>query len=38
MKAMVEVGLKRKDLRQTFLSYLEGIVEKNEQTTSANKS
>jgi len=28
MKAMVEVGLKRKDLRQTFLSYLEGIVEK----------
>ncbi|MBT2254093.1 UTP--glucose-1-phosphate uridylyltransferase GalU [Priestia megaterium] len=28
MKAMVEVALKRKDLRQTFLSYLEGIVEK----------
>ncbi len=28
MKAMVEVALKRRDLRQTFLSYLEGIVEK----------
>jgi UTP--glucose-1-phosphate uridylyltransferase len=28
MKAMVEVALERKDLRQTFLSYLEGIVEK----------
>ncbi|MED3895554.1 UTP--glucose-1-phosphate uridylyltransferase GalU [Priestia aryabhattai] len=28
MKAMVEVGLTRRDLRQTFLSYLEGIVEK----------
>lgn len=28
MKAMVEVALKRRDLRHTFLSYLEGIVEK----------
>ncbi|QTL51598.1 MULTISPECIES: UTP--glucose-1-phosphate uridylyltransferase GalU [Priestia] len=28
MKAMVEVALKRRDLRQTFLSYLAGIVEK----------
>jgi len=28
MKAMVEVALKRRDLRQTFLSYLEGVVEK----------
>ncbi|MGG2060344.1 UTP--glucose-1-phosphate uridylyltransferase GalU [Priestia megaterium] len=28
MKAMVEVALKRRDLRHMFLSYLEGIVEK----------